>query len=238
MTWQLRLSYALGQLPEGIKTAAFGFFLLFYYNQVLGLSGTLAGIAVFIAVCIDALSDPIVGSWSDATKSRWGRRHPYMYIAAVPFALCFFALFVPPAGLGEWGLFAWLLIFSALTRTIMTFYHVPYLAMGAELTDEYDERTLLAALRLAFQLVGMFLVLIGGNLIFFQASDGFANGQLDPDAYLPFAATCVPILVLGIWLAAIGTHRQIPSLTARAERNDTTARTYKLNQLHYGESYR
>ena len=67
--------YGLGQLPEGIKTAAFGFFLLFYYNQVLGLSGTLAGIALFIALAFDAVTDPLVGSWSDFTRSRWGRRH-------------------------------------------------------------------------------------------------------------------------------------------------------------------
>ena len=76
MSWRLRLLYASGQLPEGVKSAAFGFFLLFYYNQVLGLSGSLAGTAVFIALCLDAVSDPVVGSWSDFARSRWGRRHP------------------------------------------------------------------------------------------------------------------------------------------------------------------
>ena len=89
----MRLGYGVGQLPEGIKSAAFGFYLLFFFNQVLGLSGTLAGIAVFIALCIDALSDPIVGSWSDSTVSRYGRRHPFMYLAAIPFALSFYFLF-------------------------------------------------------------------------------------------------------------------------------------------------
>ena len=54
MSWRLRIFYALGQLPEGIKSAAFGFFLLFYFNQVLGLSGTLAGFALLIALCFDA----------------------------------------------------------------------------------------------------------------------------------------------------------------------------------------
>lgn len=212
MTWLLRLLYAVGQLPEGVKTAAFGFFLLFYYNQVLGLSGTLGGIAVFVALCFDAISDPIVGSWSDFTKSRWGRRHPYMYLAAIPFAACFYLLFVPPAGMGQWALFAWLLIFSALTRTTMTFYQVPYLALGAELSKDYDERTLLASLRIVFQLIGMFLVLIGGNLLFFQSSAEYPNGQLNPTAYQPFALLFVPILIGGVWLAAAGTHRVIPQL--------------------------
>lgn len=217
MTWSSRLIYAVGQLPEGIKTAAFGFFLLFYYNQVLGLSGTLAGIAVFIALCLDAVSDPVVGSWSDFTRTRWGRRHPFMYWAAIPFAASFYFLFVPPADLGQTGLFVWLLVFAVLTRTAMTFYHVPYMALGAELTNEYDERTLLAALRTVFQLVGMFAVLIGGNMLFFGATPEFANGQLNPGAYLPFALTCVPILVVGIWLAAGGTHAKIPALEQPAQ---------------------
>ena len=75
-SWTLRFLYAVGQMPEGVKSAAFGFFLLFYYNQVLGLSGSLAGIALFVALCFDAVSDPLIGSWSDFTKSKWGRRHP------------------------------------------------------------------------------------------------------------------------------------------------------------------
>ena len=220
MSWPLRLAYAAGQLPEGVKTAAFGFFLLFFYNQVLGLSGTLAGLALFVALCFDAVTDPLVGSWSDFARSRWGRRHPFMYVAAIPFALSFFLLFAPPEGLGQTGLFLWLTVFAVLTRTFMTFFLVPYLSMGAELTDSYDERTLLAALRNVFQLLGMFAVLIGGNLLFFADSDAFPNGQLNPSAYLPFATACIPFLVVGIWLAAWGTHREIPRLhhPADAER--------------------
>jgi GPH family glycoside/pentoside/hexuronide:cation symporter len=212
MTWPLRLFYAVGQLSEGVKTAAFGFFLLFYYNQVLGLSGGLAGLALFIALCFDAVSDPLVGSWSDFTRSRWGRRHPFMYAAALPFAASYFLLFVPPSGLGEAGLFAWLVCFSVLTRTAMTFYQVPYLSMGAELTNSYDERTLLAALRNVFQLLGMFTVLIGGNLLFFSATPDYPNGQLNPDAYRPFAAAGIPFLLLGVLLSALGTHREIGRL--------------------------
>jgi glycoside/pentoside/hexuronide:cation symporter, GPH family len=214
MSWLLRLTYAAGQMPEGVKSAAFGFFLLFYYNQVLGLSAGLASIAIFIALCIDAISDPIVGAWSDNTHSRWGRRHPYMYAAAVPFALCYYALFVPPEGMGEMQLFIWLLLFTALTRTAMTFYTVPYMAMGAELTQQYDERTLLAALRNVWQLLGMFAVLIGGNQLFFAASPEFPNGQLNPSAYPAFATACVPLLIAGVYVAALGTHRSIPDLHA------------------------
>ena len=212
VSWRVRLAFGIGQLPEGIKSAAFGFFLLFYYNQVLGLSGTLSGTAIFIALLFDAISDPLVGSLSDVTRSRWGRRHPYMYASAIPFALSFYFLFAPPSGLEEFELFLWLAGFSVLTRTFLTFYSVPHMSLGAELTNDYDERTLLAAIRMVLQLLGMFAVLIGGPIIFFSATEEFSNGQLNPAAYPPFALTAFFIMVIGVWLSAWGTHSEIPNL--------------------------
>ena len=212
MPWRIRLAFGTGQLPEGIKSAAFGFFLLFYYNQVLGLSGTLSGIAIFIAMVVDAISDPLVGALSDATRSRWGRRHPFMYLAALPFALSFYYLFTPLHGLSETGLFLWLVTFSVLTRTFMTFYSVPHLSLGAELSRDYDERTLLSSLRMIMQLLGMFAVLIGGPLIFFGATEHYENGQLNPDAYPPFALAAFCFMVVGVWISAAGTHSYIPKL--------------------------
>ena len=217
VSWRIRLAFGVGQLPEGIKSAAFGFFLLFYYNQVLGLSGTLSGIAIFIAMLVDAVSDPMVGALSDSTRSRWGRRHPYMYASAIPFALSFYFLFVPMDGLSEMGLFWWLTIFSILTRTFMTFYSVPHMSLGAELTSDYDERTLLSSLRMVLQLVGMFGVLIGGPILFFGATEEFDNGQLNPDAYPPFALAAFFVMVIGVWLSALGTHSHIRYLPQAAE---------------------
>jgi len=88
-----KIFYGVGSVSEGTKNTVFNVFLLFYYNQVLGLSGTLSGVAIFIALCIDAITDPLVGSISDNFHSRWGRRHPFMYLAALPMAVCFFLLF-------------------------------------------------------------------------------------------------------------------------------------------------
>ncbi len=96
LSWRIRLAFGIGQQAEGIKNSAFGIFLLFYYVSVVGLSGTMAGLALLIALCFDGLTDPIMGSISDSFKSRWGRRHPFMYGAAVPFAVSFYFLFCPP----------------------------------------------------------------------------------------------------------------------------------------------
>ena len=130
-----KLAFGVGQFAEGLKNTAFAAFVLFYYNQVLGLPGTLAGAALFIALVVDAVTDPLAGSLSDNHKSRLGRRHPFMYASAVPLGMAFVGLFAPPSGLGEWGLFAWLVAFAILTRVAMTLYHVPHLALGAEMTE-------------------------------------------------------------------------------------------------------
>ncbi len=141
----IKLIYGSGQFAEGVKNAAFATFVLLYYNQVLGLSGTLAGLAIFIALCFDAITDPVVGSISDNFKSRWGRRHPFMYAAAIPMAFSFYFLFAPPEELSSGALFAWMTVFTVLVRGSMTLYYVPHLALGAELSDHYTERTSIVA---------------------------------------------------------------------------------------------
>ena len=104
---------------------------------MLEVSGTLCGIALGIALLFDAVTDPLTGSLSDNWKSKWGRRHPFMYASAIPLGFCFYFLFVPPA-LSETGLFIWLTSFAVLTRAAMTLYHVPHIALGAELTNNFE----------------------------------------------------------------------------------------------------
>ena len=179
----LKFWYGLGQLAEGVKNTAFSFFLVFYFNQVLGLSGTLAGTAIFIALVFDAVSDPVAGSLSDRLRSRWGRRHPFMYASAAPLAVTFCLLFNPPPGLGQWGLFGWLLCFAILVRASMTLYHVPHLALGAELTDDYSERTTVVAFRSFFSMIGAFATPVVGMGLFLRSTEQFENGQLNPAGY-------------------------------------------------------
>ena len=134
-----RSFYGLGSISEGIKDAAFKVFLLFYYNQVLGLPGSLGGLAILLALVVDAITDPLMGSISDNFHSRWGRRHPFMYAAPLPMAACFFLLFNPPASLGETQIFLWLTSFAVLVRVSMTLYSIPSNSMVAEMTPHYDD---------------------------------------------------------------------------------------------------
>ena len=208
----VKAAFGIGQIAEGIKACAIAVFLIFFYTNVLGLSGTLAGTALLIALCFDAVSDPLMGSISDSFKSRWGRRHPFMYGAAVPMAASFYFLFVPPSGLSQTQLFIWLTVFAVLTRTFMTIYSVPHMAMNAELSEDYGERTTLSALRVFCGLLGYLIVAILSFGVFFKATPEYPKGQLNPEGYPLFAIAFAVLMVVTIWYSAIGTHHRIPFL--------------------------
>ena len=229
----LRIKYAfgVGQWAEGAKGCAFSIFLLFYYISVQGLSGTLAGTAMLIALCFDGVSDPLMGSISDTFKSRWGRRHPFMYGAAIPYAVSFFLLFSPPDNLGQTQLFLWFIVFAVLTRGFLTMYSVPHMAMNAELTSDYSERTSLSAIRGFFSVLGLLSVAAGGFFYFFRATPEFTNGQLNASAYPFFALVFSIAMVIAIWLSAIGTHSEIPHLPQAPKNSQTFSLVRFYNEI-------
>jgi Na+/melibiose symporter-like transporter len=205
----LKLYYGLGQAAQGIKDGAFQLFLFFFYSQVLGLSPSLAGLAALLALVVDAVTDPLVGAISDASHSRWGRRHPFMVLSAVPFGLLFFLLFSPPDALSQWGLFAWFLGFSIAVRVALTFFFVPHMSLGAEMTTDYVERTSIVSYRVMIGTVaGPIAVFISLNT-FFSASEGFSNGMLNAAAYPSFGMFCALLSVLTMLLCAWGTRSVI-----------------------------
>jgi Na+/melibiose symporter-like transporter len=207
-----KLAYGFGSVAEGVKDTAFNTFLLFYYNQVLGLPGSLGGAAIFLALCVDAITDPLVGSLSDNFRSRLGRRHPFLYASALPMGVSFWLLFNPPRGLGNYGLFAWFTVFAVLVRSAMTLYSIPSNSMVAELTDDYDDRTALVGWRFLFGWLGGIAFAQVGYRFFFHARDGMADGRLDANAYGAFAAVGAVAIVAAILVCALGTHRLIPTL--------------------------
>lgn len=204
-------SYAVGNVPFSIKEAVYANFVIFYYTQVNGLSGSLAGLAMFISLVWDAISDPIVGSWSDNFRSSWGRRHPLLILGAIPSTLLFFALFAPLSHLSELGIFTWLLVVSILLRTAMTIYFVPYTAMGAELSTDYDQRTIIAKARITIGwIAGMALPAIAYSF-FFKSQDGI-DGRLLADNYWNFGILSALIAGLTAAICIIGTRSVIPKL--------------------------
>ena len=106
-----RLAYGIGGGAGGIKNNGFEYVLLLFYSQIMGLSAVLVAAALWIALLIDAFSDPVVGYWSDNLRTRWGRRHPLMYAAMIPVSIAYFFVWNPPTELSGFSLFGWLLAF-------------------------------------------------------------------------------------------------------------------------------
>ena len=208
-----RLLYSSGVVNYALKDAAFGVFVLFYYKQVLGLSGTLTGAAIALSVVWDAISDPLVGAWSDKLRSRWGRRHPFMFASVIPLALSFVAIFWPPEAVldSQLPLFYWLLASVLLLRTALTFFMVPFLALGAEISTDYHERTLLANARTN---LGWFIgVLVPAtSLAVVFTGEGAADGRFIIGNYQFYGLLSAAGVIIASIICIKGTEPYIPTL--------------------------
>ena len=215
MSIATKASYGIGQLAEGAKNGCFNVFLFFFYTAVLGLDSKLVGVALFIALLFDAITDPLTGYLSDSWRSRWGRRHPFMLAAVLPLALCFYLLFSPP-DLGQWGLFAWLTVFAICSRAAMTLFYVPHVSLGAELSRDFHERTTVVAYRYVSSYLGYMCAYGLGFGWFFASSEAFANGQFNRAAYSPFALVLGTLMMACMLISVFGTWSRLPYLAQPA----------------------
>jgi Na+/melibiose symporter-like transporter len=201
----VRVLYGLGLSAEGIKNNSFNLFLLFYYQQVAHLSPVLTGLALFIALCVDAITDPLVGVWSDGFRSsRFGRRHPFMYAASIPLGICFYGVFNPPAGASEMVLFAWLLAFACGTRFSMTLFVIPHQSLVAELTGDYDQRTRLQSGRIVFAWLFGLLNALLAYTVFLTATEEY---PYDPAGFPAFALWGAAVMIVTTALSSVGTQK-------------------------------
>ena len=209
-----KLSYGAGAAAFGIKDAGFGYFLLMFYSQVIGIDARLVGLALTIALVFDAISDPIVGYWSDNFRSRWGRRHLFMYASAVPITIAYYLLWNPPSGWDQTALFWYVLVLAVLTRTFLTFFETPSAALAPELTRDYDERSTLLSFRTFFGWVGGNAMTVLMFFILFPAftTAAIPNGQFNRAAYGVYGLVAAGLIFTAIMISALGTHGYIAKL--------------------------
>ncbi|MBK7826997.1 MFS transporter [Nannocystis sp.] len=210
-TRRLKLAYGTGEMAKGVEDAATNLFVLFFFSQVLGLPGWVVGAAMGLALVIDAVTDPLMGSWSDGFHHRWGRRHPFLLASALPVGLSFALLFSPPA-LGPVGLTLWAAAFLIAHRLALTVFFVPHMALGAELSTDYDERTRIAGIRVFFTYLGAAIFVAVARGVFFKPSAAFPDGQLDPSVYPKLGAVFGVFMVVVVLASTFGTWRAIPGL--------------------------
>ena len=212
LSLKLKLFYGFGSIAFGVKDLGFRAFLLLYYNQVIGLRADLVSLAIAMALVVDSLLDPVIGQVSDTMRTRWGRRHPFMYASALPAALSFYFLWLPPEGWSEMALLAYLAVLSVVVRSFIALYEIPSSALAAELTHDYDERTSVLSYRTMFSYWGAFLLYAVALLVFFVPTAEYPKGQLNPGGYEKFALVGAIMMLASILVSAWGTHDRIPTL--------------------------
>ena len=195
--------YGSGALVENITTVTVGGLLLFYLTVICGLSGSLGGLVLGATLLVDSAIDPVVGSISDNSRSRHGRRHPFMLAAVIPIVIAFGMLFSVPKGLSGLPLFAYALATLLSLRVAISFFYVPYMALGAELSDDYAERSSVVAGRVFFTVLGGLSAAILTWGVFLKGP----NGRLQGAAYTPLVWTLAGIVAFGALLSTFGTLR-------------------------------
>ncbi len=207
-----RIAYGVGGAAGGIKNNGFDYVLLLFYSQVLGLSAVWVAAALWIALIFDAVSDPVVGYWSDNLKSKYGRRHPFMYAAMIPISVGYFFVWNPPAGLEGMGLFGWLLTLTIIVRLMYTLFEVPQHALSAELSQDYDARTSLMSFRYFFAWVGGLGVQVILFAFLLKPTEEDTSGIFYLEGWYTYGLLGASCIFLAIFITSIGTHRQIPHL--------------------------
>ena len=221
-----KLAYGFGTVAYGTKDAGLKYFLLLFYSQVVGMDSRLVSLAILVALVFDAISDPIVGYWSDNFRSRWGRRHPFMYAAALPVAVSYYFIWTPPEGWSDEALFGYVLVLAITIRTFITCYETPSTALAPELTDDYDERSSILSFRGFFGWVGGNAMTVIAFTIIFPAfvTVAIPDGQFNPDAYAFYGLMGSVAIFCAIMISALGTHHYIPELRQAPPKREMTLR--------------
>lgn len=217
-----KVSYGIGSIAVGIKDAGFKSMLLIYYNQVVGLPASKVAFAIMIALVIEAVLDPVIGYISDNWRSRLGRRHPFMYVSAIPSALTFLLLWFPPSGWEQDHLLLYLIVSAVILRSFIALYEIPSVSLVSELTTDYDARTSLMSYRYYFFFTGGLILSLLTFRVFLQPDAEYPVGQLNPNGYHKYALVASAVMFVSILIAAVGTHKYIPRLRRPPARRKLT----------------
>lgn len=189
-----------GAIAFGVKDLGFSFFLLPYYNLVLGVEAVVVGAALATALVIDALVDPLIGHLSDRTYTRWGRRLPWLYVAPIPLAFVWALLWSPPfVGTPS---YLEIVALAVGVRLLLSACEVPSVSLVPELTDDYDERTTLFRYRFLSGWLGGMVMMVLAFTVFLPTPEA----QLEPEGYAQFGVFGAVLMFLAVVGSAAGQH--------------------------------
>lgn len=201
LSLKVKLAYGTGELAASIPASIAAFFMLYFFSTVAGLSPALAGGVFLIGRIWDGFNDPLIGWLSDRTHSSLGRRYPWMLLGVLPLAILFALLWIVPPLASESGLFIYYVCISLGLSAAMTAVQLPFTALAAELSEDYDERTSLMGTKSAFSLAGSILGMGLSQLI-------FAYWPNPETSYLLLGVLSGCISILSIGICVLGTYRR------------------------------
>jgi len=163
-----KIGYAIGDIGGSVGPGTIiPFWYLFFLTDIAKLDPVLASISVLLGKIWDAFNDPLVGSLSDRTRTRWGRRRPFLLFGAIPFGVSFAFLWIVPPIQNQIALCLYFAVIYMIFDTIYTLVSCPYEALTPEMTLDYDERTSLITYRMAVSIIaGLFFALLLGEVVF------------------------------------------------------------------------
>ncbi|MHC4727043.1 MAG: MFS transporter, partial [Planctomycetota bacterium] len=195
------IAYATGDGAYSLTMNGIWAFSMLFYTQAMGLDYKLAGLALSVSVFWDAITDPLMGHISDNTRSRFGRRHPYILIGGFFLALSFYYLWAIPQAFRQDNILFWyLLVINIAIRTAITVYYVPYLALGFEICKDYHGRTKLQSARWIANMVANLLgPALAWTLFFKDTGDieptNIVANYLDMGTVFAIATFCIVLVV-------------------------------------------
>jgi glycoside/pentoside/hexuronide:cation symporter, GPH family len=219
LNFSTKLAFGAGDLGPAITANLLAVFLLIFFTNVAGLNAALAGSVLMLGKIWDAVNDPVVGMLSDRTQSRWGRRLPWLIWGAIPFGFFFVLQWIVPRfstdpTANQWGLFWYYVIISIFFNSFYTAVNLPYTALTAEITQDYNERTSLNSFRFAFSIGGSILSLILALGVFALIRDNPLQ------QYLSLAVICAVLSVLPLYWCVWGVRKR--AIAADRQRQEST----------------
>lgn len=224
----VKLTYGLGSVAYGVSVAVLAASVLqLYFNQVVGLPAVWVGFAIMVSLIADVILDPLIGYASDNFRSRWGRRHPFMYAAALPVGLFFYFLWHAPRGLDGAPLLLFAVAMLIAVRVSVASYEIPSTALAPELAPDYDKRTSLLAYRWFFGIGAIALVSILLYTVYLRQDANNPLGVLNRDRYASFGTATAIAMFVCILVSSAATHSRIPYLHKAVHRPMSVAQTVR-----------
>ncbi|MBD2112461.1 MULTISPECIES: MFS transporter [Cyanophyceae] len=197
----VKVFYGVGELAASVPASLSAFFVLYFFTTVAGLSPALAGSVLLFGRTWDAIDDPLIGWLSDRTVSPAGRRYPWMLGGVIPMAICSVLLWMVPPFASQWGVFAYYIVLSLFAFAAFTAVQLPYTALAAELSDDYDERTDLIGMKSAFSIGASILALVMAQVVFARVADPARQFFI-----LGLLSASLAVVIIGLCVA--GTYRR------------------------------